>query len=294
METFERSNLRAQRAAGGVARRGGRAGGVPGSGTLDGVGPAEGELPALDIAILDRDSGFQMVLAKRMERHGWKHKTLPIRISAKALEAIEADALIIDLAVLGPQRWKWLGRLCKQRPDLAVIVCTGSSTVAERVCGLRLGADDWLSKPCHPEELIARVEAVTFHRGRPEARNLEPVRIGEVEIRPDQFQAFAAGVSLKLTRREYQLIDLLSRANGEVLPREVIYEGLWGAEMMRNDRSVDVFVHKVRRKLELASPGWHYIHTHFGIGYRLAAELPEATVCELPVAAETTGERLAA
>ncbi len=58
-------------------------------------------------------------------------------------------------------------------------------------------------------------------------------------------------------------------------PREVIYQCLWGYTMARNDRSVDVFVHKLRRKLERASPGWRYIHTHFGIGYRLAAELVE-------------------
>jgi DNA-binding response OmpR family regulator len=236
-----------------------------------------------------------MVLAKRMERHGWRHQTLPVRVSAKALEALEADALVVDLTLLGAQRWKVLGRLGRQRPDLAVVVCSASSTVAERVCGLRLGADDWLSKPCHPEELIARVEAVTFHRRRPEARNLEPVRIGEVEIRHDQFQAFVRGRSLRLTRREYQLIVLLSRAEEEVLPREDIYEHLWGAEMVRNDRSVDVFVHKLRRKLKRASPSWSYVHTHFGVGYRLAAESRDSAVCGLPLAAESVGEeRLAA
>ena len=79
-------------------------------------------------------------------------------------------------------------------------------------------------------------------------------------------------MSLRLTRREYQLIELLSRAGTEVLPRERIYECLWGYEMARNDRSVDVFVHKLRRKLERASPEWSYIQTHFGIGYRLVAE----------------------
>jgi DNA-binding response OmpR family regulator len=99
--------------------------------------------------------------------------------------------------------------------------------------------------------------------------------MGEVEVRPDLYQAFVRGRNLRLTRREYQLIELLSRAGSEVQPREVIYQCLWGYTMARNDRSVDVFVHKLRRKLERASPGWRYIHTHFGIGYRLAAELVE-------------------
>jgi DNA-binding response OmpR family regulator len=251
---------------------------------------------ALHIATLDRDSGFVTVLAKRLQRAGWKHQVLPSRVSAKTLATLQADALIIDVAILGARRWTWLGQLCRGRPDLSILVCTGASTVAERVYALRLGVDDWLSKPCHPEELIARVEAVTFHRRRPEPRDLEPTTVGEVEIRPDQYQAFVGGRSLALTRREYQLIDLLSRAGREVLPREQIYECLWGYEMVRNDRSVDVFVHKLRRKLERASPSWRYIHTHFGIGYRLAPELLDgASVCELKVVNPPPSEaRLAA
>src|SRR5208283_1278537 len=69
-----------------------------------------------------------------------------------------------------------------------------------------------------------------------------------------------------------ELIELLAAAEGRVLEREEIYSRLWGYAMVRGDRSVDVFVRKLRQKLEKASPGWRYIHTHFGIGYRFAAE----------------------
>jgi DNA-binding response OmpR family regulator len=251
---------------------------------------------ALTLAILDRDSGFLTVLAKRIERAGWRYRLLPSRISTKTLAAtVQADALILDVSILGPRRWSWLARLCELRPDLSIIVCTGASTVAERVYALRLGVDDWLSKPCHPEELIARVEAVTFHRRRPKPRALDPVVLGEVEVRPDQYQAFVDGDSLRLTRREYQLIELMSRAGPEVLAREQIYECLWGYEMARNDRSVDVFVHKLRRKLERASPSWRYIHTHFGVGYRLAPERVEgSSVHELRADGHPASTRLAA
>jgi DNA-binding response OmpR family regulator len=238
------------------------------------------DVPALRVAILDSDSGFLVVLAKRMERLAWKHRVLSPRVTTRTLASLQADALIVDLSVLGATRWTWLARLCEQRPDVRVIVCASDSTVAERVCALRLGADDWLAKPCHPEELIARVEAVTSTRRQPELRDLEPMTIGEVEVRPDLYQAFVGGRNLRLTRREYQLIELLSRAGSEVQPREVIYQCLWGYTMARNDRSVDVFVHKLRRKLERASPGWRYIHTHFGIGYRLAAERVESPLGE--------------
>jgi DNA-binding response OmpR family regulator len=80
------------------------------------------------------------------------------------------------------------------------------------------------------------------------------------------------GVSVDLTRREFELIQLLSEATGQVMEREEIYERVWGYTMAHGDRSVDVFVRKLRQKLERISPGWRYIHTHFGIGYRFAAE----------------------
>jgi DNA-binding response OmpR family regulator len=145
------------------------------------------------------------------------------------------------------------------------------------VRGLRLGADDWVTKPCHPEELIARVEAVVRRRKRAEARvDTGPMVAGEVEIRADQFQAFVAGRSIDLTRREFELIQLLAEAEGQVLQREEIYQRVWGYAMAHGDRSVDVFVRKLRQKLERASPQWRYIHTHFGIGYRFAAEAADS------------------
>jgi two-component system response regulator RegX3 len=145
--------------------------------------------------------------------------------------------------------------------------------VAQRVRGLRLGADDWITKPCHPEEVIARVQGLVRRRRRASARTeSKPVCAGEVEIRSDRFQAFVSGRSLELTRREFELIELLASGEGRVLEREEIYSRLWGYAMVRGDRSVDVFVRKLRQKLEKASPDWRYIHTHFGIGYRFAAE----------------------
>jgi DNA-binding response OmpR family regulator len=297
MQPSARHHLRVQHAFNGLAEpENGCAPNVPGSASPPKLGAGDvGETATLSVAVLDRDSGFLVVLANRLEGLGWKHRVLSPRVSAKTLASLEVDALIVDVAILGARRWKWLARLCEQRPDVRVIVCAGSSTVAERVCALRLGADDWLSKPCHPEELIARIEAVTAHRRRPETRDLEPIVVGDVEIRPDQYQAFVGGRSLRLTRREYQLIELLARADGEVLAREDIYECLWGCEMIRNDRSVDVFVHKLRRKLERASPGWNYVHTHFGVGYRLAGEpVDGAPVHELVLLEGRSEQALAA
>ncbi len=227
----------------------------------------------LRIAVLDRDSGFIQVLSKRLDRLGWEHRVLASPVAADVVMAMRLSAIVVDLAVLGPQAWDWLERLSASLPDLGILVCTGPSSVAQRVRGLRLGADDWITKPCHPEEVIARVQSVARRRRRSEGRTEQgPVVAGEVEIRSDQFQAFVGGHSIDLTRREFELIELLAGAEGRVLEREEIYSRLWGYAMVRGDRSVDVFVRKLRQKLEKASPDWRYIHTHFGIGYRFAAE----------------------
>jgi DNA-binding response OmpR family regulator len=226
------------------------------------------------VAVLDRDSGFIQVLCKRMERLGWEHRVLASPVPSEAIASMRLSALVVDLAVLGPQAWEWLERLCGALPELGVIVCTGPSTVAQRVRGLRTGAEDWVTKPCHPEEVIARAEVLARRRRRGAARTERraSTTAGEVEIRTDRFQAYVRGVSLELTRREFELIELLASAEGRVLEREEIYSRLWGYAMVRGDRSVDVFVRKLRQKLEKASPDWRYIHTHFGIGYRFAAE----------------------
>jgi DNA-binding response OmpR family regulator len=228
---------------------------------------------ALRIAVLDCDSGFIQVLSKRLDRLGWEHRVLASPVPTDAVVSMRLSAIVVDLAVLGPQAWTWLERLCLALPELGIVVCTGPSTVAQRVRGLRLGADDWITKPCHPEEVIARVQSVVRRRRRSANRTeTKPVVAGEVVIRSDRFQAFVGEHSIDLTRREFELIELLASAEGRVLEREEIYSRLWGYTMVRGDRSVDVFVRKLRQKLERASPQWRYIHTHFGIGYRFAAE----------------------
>ena len=240
---------------------------------------------AVRLAVIDSDTGFLQVLVKRLDGIGWQHRVLASPVPLDAMVALRLNAVVVDLAVLGPQGWTYLDKLCARLPGLGVIVCTGQSSVAQRVRGLRLGADDWVTKPCHPEELIARIEAVVRRRKRADVRvEKAPVVVGEVEIRADQFQAFVSGASVELTRREYELIQLLAEAEGQVLQREEIYQRVWGYAMVHGDRSVDVFVRKLRSKLERVSPEWRYIHTHFGIGYRFAAEPATEPVGEsLPV-----------
>ena len=228
---------------------------------------------SIRLAVIDVDSGFVRVLTKRLEGIGWQYRVLGSVPRPEELVPLRLNALVVDLAMLGADAWDFLDRVCSALPGMGVIVCTGQSSVAQRVRGLRLGADDWLTKPCHPEELIARVEAVMRRRKRASVRiETGPIVAGELEIRADQFQAFAGGRSAELTRREFEVLELLAGVEGKVLQREEIYQQVWGYTMAHGDRSVDVFIRKVRQKLESASSEWRYIHTHFGVGYRFDPE----------------------
>ena len=255
------------------------------------------------LAVIDTDSGFVRVLAKRLEAAGWEYRILSSTVPPEDLVAMKLNALVVDLAVLGPIGWEFLERVCGMLPGLGVIVVGQGSTVAQRVRGLRLGADDWIAKPCHPEEVMARVEAVVRRRRRSQPRaEAGPVIAAELEIRQDQFQAFVAGRSINLTRREFELLQTLAEAEGKVLEREEIYQRVWGYAMAHGDRSVDVFIRKLRAKLQKHSPSWSYIHTHFGVGYRFepehvvpgAADAPQATAEEAELVDRLAGEPVAA
>ena len=226
------------------------------------------------LAVIDTDSGFLTVLGKRLEGAGWEHRVLSSSVPAEELVAMKLNALLVDITVLGPEGWDYLEKVCGSVPGLGVLVCTNQSTVAQRVRGLRMGADDWIGKPCHPEEVMARIEAVVRRRKRAVSREeVGPMVAGELEVRADQYQAFVSSQSIGLTRREFELLQLLVEAHGQVIEREDIYQKVWGYAMAHGDRSVDVFVRKLRQKLQRHSANWRYIHTHFGIGYRFDPEL---------------------
>ena len=242
------------------------------------------------VAVLDGDSGFVQVLCKRLEGMGWPHRVLGSPVPLDAIVSMRVNAIVIDLALLGPSGWSYLEKVCSALPGLGVVVCTGSSSVAQRVRGLRLGADDWVTKPCHPRSSSPAWRPSCAAAAAPIRASRQGPRVaGEVEIRPDQFQAFVSGRSIDLTRREFELIQLLADAEGQVLQREEIYQRVWGYAMAHGDRSVDVFVRKLRRKLEQASPRWTYIHTHFGVGYRFAPEPADGAALD-PVEALAVAE----
>ena len=150
---------------------------------------------------------------------------------------------------------------------------------------------------------MARIEAVLRRRRAGELSADDAALVaGELEIRADRFDAYVDQRAAGLSRKEFELLRHLAQADGRVLEREEIYQRVWGYTMVRGDRSVDVFVRKLRQKLERVSGRWRYVHTHFGVGYRFAAEpvkpvepvaapAPPAPANTEPTAPDVQGER---
>jgi DNA-binding response OmpR family regulator len=250
---------------------------------------ATSESSPVRIALVDDDSGLLTVMERRFEALRWDRELLSYAPGPDQLTALRLHGLVINPALSGIQ---YLERVSAALPGLAIVAVSPPVSVADRVRALRGGADDWITKPCHPEELIARIQAVLRRRRiGTMVSDEEPVSAGQLTIRPDQFDAYVGDEPAGLSRKEYELLRQLAFAGGRVLEREQIYQRVWGYTMVRGDRSVDVFVRKLRTKLERLSPDWRYVHTHFGIGYRFAPEqLDGGAAAPAPAAAPSADE----
>ncbi len=215
------------------------------------------------------------VLGRRFAALRWDREALAYPAGPDQLTALRLHALIVNPGLTGLD---YIERIGHSLPGLALLVCSDPAPLADRVRALRGGADDWITKPCHPEELVARIQAVLRRRRAGEIPVLDKAIVeGELAIRPDRFDAYVGDDAAGLSRKEYELLYQLASVGGRVLRREDIYQRVWGYLMVRGDRSVDVFVRKLRQKLERISPEWRYVHTHFGVGYRFAAERADGT-----------------
>jgi DNA-binding response OmpR family regulator len=191
------------------------------------------------VALIDDDNGLLTVLDRRFAALRWQREVLGYAAGPEQLSALRLHAAIVNPSITGLD---YIGRIAGAVPGLALLVCTATSPVAERVRGLREGADDWITKPCHPEELVARIQAVLRRRRAGELPTEDSILVaGELAIRPDRYDAYVGPEPASLSRKEYELLYQLAVADGRVLEREEIYQRVWGYTMVRGDRSVDVF-----------------------------------------------------
>jgi DNA-binding response OmpR family regulator len=180
------------------------------------------------------------------------------------------DVVLLDLMLPGRSGLE-VCRELRSRSDVPILILTARGEEADRVLGLELGADDYLTKPFSPRELLARIQA-QVRRARGQAGpTSQPLVLGDLELDPGSLRATLAGRELSLTGYEFQLLRVLAERAGQVLSRERLLELVRGSAEESFDRSVDVHVSRLRAKLgdDPKRPRW--LKTVRGAGYQLAA-----------------------
>lgn len=183
-------------------------------------------------------------------------------------EQFEYDLLLLDLTLPRMDGLKVLERVRLAKPSLPVLVLTGRTRVEDRVKGLDLGADDYLTKPFSFTELAARVRALLRRGARPASQQL---RVEDLELDRVERQVRRGGQRIELTAKEFGLLEYLMRNCGHTVSRAMIVEHVWNLSFDSMTNVVDVYVNYLRKKVDAGFPN-RLIHTVRGVGYRLGGE----------------------
>jgi DNA-binding response OmpR family regulator len=219
------------------------------------------------ILLVDDEPAIRESLAFALRRDGFEVEEATTLREARSL-ADAADLVILDLVLPDGSGLLFL-RSLRERSDVPVIVLTSRDEETDRVVGLELGADDYVLKPFSPREVAARVRAVLRRASKAAQAEDKPIRAGSLSLDTSTRKAVIADRELGLSRTEFNLLALFLRSPGRVFERSQILEAVWGSDVVVGDRTVDVHVKALRRKIEEAGGDPRVLETVRGVGYRL-------------------------
>ena len=223
------------------------------------------------ILVVEDEEAIRKVVETYLESAGFEVKSVDNGLDAlEAVRTFGPDLIVLDLMLPGMDGIEITARV-REESDVFILMLTARSEEADRVAGLRIGADDDLTKPFSPRELTARVEAILRRARRIAPAQNKELRFARLVISPDRMEAYAGETLLDLTTTEFTLLLELARHAGRVLTRDQIIDRVWGEDFYGTDRIVDVYVGQVRRKLEQAG-GEEIIQTVRGVGYKFVDE----------------------
>ncbi len=221
------------------------------------------------IAVVDDEPDILKLVTVNLDKAGYQ--TRGFTSAGKFLDSLDherPELVVLDL-MLPDQDGFEVCRLLRSNQawsDIPVIMLTARTQEYDKVRGLEIGADDYITKPFSPKELLARVKAVLRRSGLAASR---PIEIGRLAIDPERFTVHSDGVEIKLTAVEFKILLLLSANRGKVFSREMILDHLWGNEKAVLDRTVDVHIKNLRDKLGAAG---NMIKNIRSVGYKMDAE----------------------
>ncbi len=224
------------------------------------------------IFVVEDDPDISRLVRHHLEAGGFTVKVFPTGHTVISESERQRPSLyILDIMVPGKDGLE-LCRQIRETPVLAsipVIFLTAKSSEADRVLGLELGADDYIAKPFSPRELVARVKAVLRRFERPLSDS--PVQVGEIVIDPSAMTLTVRGQQVTTTATEFRLLDYLARHAGRVFTRDQLLDSVWRDTAYVTPRSVDVYVRRIREKIEVDPENPRYLRTVRGAGYRFEA-----------------------
>lgn len=235
------------------------------------------------ILVVDDDTQVTSFLQRFFKKHGYRASGVGTASAMfAAMERDGADLIVLDL-ILPDEDGLEAARRLQRISDVPIIMLTARDELHDRIVGLELGADDYVTKPYEPRELLARVRSVLRrHRKRDTASTgngttTQTLQFGQVSLDLVAFVARRAsdGLDLGLTSTEFALLRALAEAGGDVLTRDTILETVYGNSVQISDRAIDAHMVRLRRKLATTANESDLIVTVHGKGYRLAA-LPQA------------------
>jgi len=224
-------------------------------------------MKSAQILVVEDEISIQTIVRTYLESSGYDVTVVdsgPEALTQARL--LQPDLVILDLNLPGMDGMEVAARL-REESSVYILMLSARGEEADRVAGLRIGADDYLTKPFSPRELVARVEAVLRRRRETAVSSSTRFIFHHLSIDPNSHEATAAGQRLELTATEFQVLLELAKNAGRVLTRDQLLSLVWGSDYYGNDRVVDVYVGQVRRKLQDAT-GQMLIETVRGIGYK--------------------------
>jgi two-component system alkaline phosphatase synthesis response regulator PhoP len=224
---------------------------------------------AQTVLVVDDEARIVKLVRDYLERAGFAVLTAQDGEAALALARIEQpDLIVLDLMLPGMDGLDVCRRL-RQVSGVPIIMLTARVEEADRVVGLELGADDYVTKPFSPRELVARVRS-TLRRASGQVGPSTLIRAGDVELDTDSLMVTVEGEPVDLTSTEFQVLATLARQPGRIFSRDQLLEAVHGVAFEGYDRSIDSHVKNIRRKIERDPRQPRYIQTVYGVGYRFA------------------------
>ncbi len=224
--------------------------------------------PMKTILVVDDEPIVRDVVAKYLRHEGFRTVEATESDTARALFELEAPSLVVlDVMMPGSDGLSFC-RWIRARSDTPVILLTALGEEADRIVGLELGADDYVTKPFSPRELTARVKTVLRRTGAPQPRE-ERIVVGDLEIDAGTRGVTKAGAVLRLTAREFDLLWFLATNPKRVFSRSHLLDRVWGDEGDRDSSTVTVHMRRLREKVERDPSQPRHLETVWGVGYRL-------------------------